>query len=98
MVAGGRGAAVDRRCGGLGMGTWLWVQLRWWLVGAGSHILGEGQGLVCSQEDGDAQFPRSSGGSELCGGQREAESLPVQRDVLLHDCTSWDSLGGWLDL
>lgn len=66
-------------------GHLLSVQLRWWLVGAGSHILGEGQGLVCSQEDGDAKFPGSRGGSELRGAQCEAESLPVQRDILLHD-------------
>ena len=63
-----------------------------------SQVLGEGQGLVCSQEDKDAKFPKSGGGSELHGGQCEAESLPMQQYVLLHDCTSWDPLGGQLGL
>ena len=67
-------------------------------AGAVSQVLGEGQSLVCSQEDGDAKFPKSGGGSELHGGQREVESLPMQQYLLLHDCTSWDPLGGRLGL
>lgn len=67
-------------------------------AGAVSQVLGEGQGLICSQEDGDEKFPKLEGGSQLRGGQREAESLPMQRYVLLCDCTSWDPLGGQLDL
>lgn len=67
-------------------------------AGAVSQVAGEGRGLVCSREEGDAKFPESGGASELHGGQHEDESLPVQRYVLLHDCTSWDLLGGRLGL
>lgn len=72
-----------------GAGAWLSVQL---------HVQG-----LCHRSwvkgrawSADRRLGSSRGGSELHGGQHEAESLTMQQYVLLHDCTSWDPLGGCL--
>jgi len=47
-------------------------------AGTVSQGLGEGQGLICSQEDGDEKFPKTGGRSELRGGQHEVKRLLMQ--------------------